>query len=65
MSQTTVQTETKAVAYSKSQLAILYRVSEYTFRNWVKTKVPDLGEYIGGAYTPQQVKLIFEKLGEP
>jgi len=50
---------------SKAIMAEAYNVSLHTFRKWIKPIQAHLGDYIGRAYTPKQVALIVELLGEP
>lgn len=52
-------------ASSKLILADAYNVSSHTFCKWMKPINNKIGEYIGRAYTPKQVALIVEFLGEP
>ena len=58
----------KIKVYSKSELAKLYGVTRVTFNKWVK---PVFKNYDFGRsgrcnyYTPKEVKMIFEHLGEP
>ena len=51
--------------YSKKQMADLYEVSVWILNKWTKPFSEAIGEYIGKCYTPNQVKIIFEKLGDP
>lgn len=57
-------TTVKYKAYSKGELRSMYGVSWKTIKLWIKT-VPNLGEYLGGSYTPAQVEKIFNHLGNP
>ncbi len=52
-------------AVSKSVLHQSYECSPYTFRQWIKKINKDLGAYEGGLYTPKQVQMIVDHLGEP
>lgn len=52
-------------AASKSILQQSYGCSPYTFRQWIKKINKDLGAYEGGLYTPKQVQMIVDHLGEP
>ena len=54
-------------SYSKDELSKMYQVSATTMITWInkfKNKLPD---YDGNEkiFTPKQVKIIFENLGEP
>lgn len=55
---------TKPKAQTKTDLARLYEVDPRTFAKWLKTLdiVPLPGTY---SFTPEQVKQIYEKIGEP
>lgn len=52
-------------ASSKLVLADAYNVSLHTFAKWIKPIASILGDYIGRTYTPKQVAMIVELLGEP
>ncbi|MFD1632024.1 hypothetical protein [Pseudopedobacter beijingensis] len=59
--------ETKAFiiqAYSFKEIIAHYGVSWKTFKNWI-AKIPDLGEYTGKKFTPNQVQKIVDHLGKP
>ena len=47
------------------QLAALYKVNTETFNKWLKPFKKKIGKRIGNLYTPKQVKIIFDCLGEP
>lgn len=51
-------------AYTKSELAALYKVSLKVFRSWITPHKRKIGEYLGKTYTPAQVKIITDCLGE-
>jgi hypothetical protein len=55
----------KLRAMSKLELANAYNVSSKTFASWIKQFKGDIGKYLGRAYTPKQVRKIFELLGHP
>ena len=55
----------KVKAYYKSELANLYGRSLKTFNAWIQPHKEKIGIEIGKSYTPAQVKIIFECLGEP
>lgn len=52
-------------AYSNKEIAVMFNVSERTWRRWVAPFRNDIGYRKGHFYTPVQVKVIFEKLGVP
>lgn len=52
-------------AYTKAEIAALYQVSVWVLRQWMKKFDSKVGEYKGKCYTPAQVEIIFEHLGEP
>lgn len=56
----------KVKAMNKSQIAALYGVCTKTLSKWLRPFTSQVGEmqntYI---FTPDQVKIIFEKLGTP
>jgi hypothetical protein len=60
----TGQSDFVVKAYRHKELRMLYDVSGKTFRIWLQ-RVPDLGEYKGKAYTPEQVEKIVKHLGKP
>ena len=51
--------------YNGKELANHYGVDPKTFRRWLKLLKADLGTRIGNYYSPNQVKIIVEKLGKP
>lgn len=52
-------------AMTITQLAALYKVCPRTLAKWLKPYIDDIGEKEGYIYKPIQVKIIFEKIGEP
>lgn len=52
-------------AYNKTTLAGLYGVSVETFTKWIAPFADLIGPVIGRIFTPKQVKVIFDCLGEP
>ena len=52
-------------AYTITELAALYEVSIKTFKTWLKPYAAEIGEKQSRYFTVLQVKIIFEKLGEP
>jgi len=57
--------EPKIRAMSKTELANAYQVSIKTFSRWIQPFKEEIGKYLGRAYTPKQVRKIFNLLGEP
>jgi hypothetical protein len=57
--------QTKIKPLSKMQLANAYNVSLETLNSWLKPFKDKIGDYRGRMFTPKQVKIIFEELGEP
>ncbi|MGE4346130.1 MAG: hypothetical protein AB7D46_01825 [Flavobacteriaceae bacterium] len=55
----------KIIAQSKNQLAAAYNVTLKTFTSWIAPFNDIIGEYRGKAYTPKQVKIIYELIGLP
>ncbi|MCB9335818.1 MAG: hypothetical protein H6586_06695 [Flavobacteriales bacterium] len=55
----------KIRAMSKTELANAYQVSIKTFSRWIHPFKEKIGKYLGRAYTPKQVRTIFELLGNP
>ncbi len=51
-------------AKSKKELCNEYKISYRTLKIWTE-KVKGLGQYIGGKYTPLQVRKIYEHVGAP
>lgn len=58
------ETIVKPTACNISMLREMYKVGWKTIKKWLKT-VPDLGDRVGGMYTPAQVQKIFNHLGTP
>lgn len=50
---------------TKQELAASYGVSTRTLTNWLKPHLSSIGKRIGHTYTPKQVKIIYEILGNP
>jgi len=57
--------EAKIKAYSKKELCALYNISYRVLKVWLTPFKNKIGKYKGLKYTPAQVKIIFEVLGEP
>ncbi len=55
----------KIKASGPGELAKLYGVNIRTFKGWIKPFKNEIGERQGIIYTVKQVKIIFEKIGEP
>ncbi len=55
----------KIQAMNKTQLAALCNVGVQTLKKWLTPFEEQIGEYRGRTYTPQQVRKIFELLGNP
>lgn len=57
--------EVKIQAYSKKQLADLYKISLLTLNSWLKPFENEIGCYRGKCYTPKQINTIFKYIGNP
>ena len=57
--------ETKVAPYTAKELAIKYGVSYKTLRSWLLPHMAEIGERTSKFFTAKQVRIIFEKLGEP
>ncbi len=57
--------ERKYKTYSKKELSNLYGISRKTLYAWLLPIKGKLGVYRGRAFSPSQVKQIFDFLGEP
>ena len=55
----------KIKAYSKKELAVMYRVSIKVFNKWLEPFKNELGEYKSRSFTPKQVKIIIDNLDMP
>jgi transposase-like protein len=53
------------LAKTVQQLADEYGISCTTMRRWLKKIEQHTGPRIGYIYNPRQVKIIYERLGEP
>lgn len=58
-------TQHRIRAMSKTELANAYQVSLKTFAKWITPFKEKIGDYLGRAYTPKQIRKIFELLGNP
>lgn len=47
------------------ELSVYYKCSDKTMRKWVERFEQEVGPRMGKLYTPRQVRVIVEKLGEP
>jgi hypothetical protein len=61
----TLHSVTELKAYSTKELAVIYGISDKTFKKWLLPFVNSIGNKHGRYYTVAQVKIIFEKLGVP
>lgn len=61
--QTLVQHEIKPLNYK--QLAAIYDVTYRTLKSWLEPFMEDIGEIRGKTFTLKQVRIIYDKLGEP
>ena len=52
-------------AMNKKELAALYSVSLTALNRWLEPFKEKIGKERGRTYTPKQVRIIFECLGEP
>lgn len=59
------ETKTPIQSYTQYQLRKRYGVSYKTWIKWLEPIQAQLGELKGKCYTPKQVKIIFDHLGEP
>ena len=59
--------ETEIKAYSKKEICIMYNIKQDVLRRWLKPIEGLLPYYnpLARIFTPAQVKVIFEQLGEP
>lgn len=63
---TQTETATKPRAMSKSELAAAYGICANTLNNWFKRFPNDIIiDKKAKILTPDQVKIIYEKIGEP
>ena len=51
--------------YTQKELAACYGCSVRTLNKWLQQMQKDLGPRIGHFYSPKQVRVIVERLGEP
>ena len=52
-------------AYSKKELAGMYKISGKSLKTWLVPFEKEIGPRIGRFYSPRQMKIIFDKLGVP
>jgi len=60
--------ETQAIylrAYSKTEIAGLYKISMKSLTKWLVPLKKELGPRIGRFYNPRQMEIIFRELGVP
>lgn len=55
----------QAKPLTTKELAALYGVSAKTLRTWMSPHKEAIGEKISRYYTALQIRIIFERLGEP
>lgn len=60
---TTVPNEIKPLNYK--QLAAKYDVTHKTLKSWLTPFSDEIGEMRGKTFTLKQVRIIYEKLGDP
>lgn len=61
--QTQVQQAMKPLNYK--QLAAIYEVTHKTLKSWLEPFMVEIGEMRGESFTLKQMRLIYDKLGEP
>ncbi len=61
----TEEKKTEIRAYQIFELCVLYGITYKTFKKWLRPHEHKVGEMLGKMYTPKQVIIIFECLGEP
>jgi hypothetical protein len=52
-------------AYSKTELAQLYKISIKSLNTWLTPLKKDIGPRVGRFYSPKQVEIIFKEYGIP
>lgn len=57
--------EIRIKAYTMQELAQLYQVNDRTIRRWLKPFRQEIGKREGHFFTLKQIRIIFEKIGEP
>lgn len=57
--------ETKIKPYTSKEMADLYGVSPKTLRTWLLPHRKAVGERKSKYFTARQVRIIFERIGEP
>jgi hypothetical protein len=55
--------EVKPLNYK--QLAATYEVTHKTLKGWLEPFMEEIGAMRGRTFTPRQVRMIYDKLGEP
>lgn len=50
---------------NKKQLAEKYKVTVKIFNKWIEPFKDKIGKYNGRTYTPKQIRIIHDCLGEP
>jgi hypothetical protein len=57
--------EAPVKGYTLKELSALYGVSTKCLRTWLEPHIESIGEKKGRYFTTLQIRIIFEKLGEP
>ena len=52
-------------AYSKKEVAGLYKMSNKSLTKWLKLLEDELGPRVGHYYSPKQMEIIFREYGIP
>jgi transposase len=52
-------------AYSKKEVAVLYKISNKSLTKWLKLLEKELGPRVGHFYSPKQMEIIFKEYGIP
>lgn len=61
----TGEKNTEIRAYHIWELCELYGIKEKAFKAWIKPFNDKIGQQRGKKYTPIQIRVIFDVLGEP
>ena len=62
---TTIITDTSARPITNKELAAAYGISTKTLRSWLLRHQEHIGPKVGRYYNSRQVRIIYERLGEP
>lgn len=60
-----VETTIRFRTANKTDVAQAYNIRLETLKKWLTPIDKELGDYLGRAYTPKQISMIVEHLGEP